>query len=79
MVRISAAIARHPTLWLVALRQGARLIPPRWWTRAPFLPVPSRDYVRFRSVTQYGDPDRRPEPDDVVQYLRWCSQWDRFR
>jgi hypothetical protein len=22
--------------------------------------------------TAYGDPDREPEPDDVVTYLRWC-------
>lgn len=77
VLRISCAVARHPSLWTVALRQGARLIPPRWWARPPFLPVPDRDYLRFRSLTQYGDPDRPAEPDDVLNYLRWCSEWDR--
>jgi hypothetical protein len=42
----------------------------------PFLPVPSGEYLRFRLVTQYGDPDHRPEPDDVINYLAWCRHWD---
>jgi hypothetical protein len=79
VLRISLAVARRPGLWPTALRQAVRLAPSRWWVRAPFLPVPSRSYLRFRSITQYGDPDQRAEPDDVVNYLRWCSEWDRHR
>jgi hypothetical protein len=25
--------------------------------------------------TAYGDPDRAPDPDDVVTYLHWCRAW----
>jgi hypothetical protein len=41
------------------------------------LPVPDREYLRFRLQTQYGDPDREPEAADVVAYLRWCREYPR--
>jgi hypothetical protein len=66
------AVLRHPVLWLAAGRQALRLVPRGWWRRPPFLPLPSRPYVRFRATTQYGDPDHALVPDDVVQYLAWC-------
>ena len=28
-------------------------------------------------LTQYGDAAHRPEPADVVNYLRWCRDWER--
>jgi hypothetical protein len=27
--------------------------------------------------TQYGDPEREPEPSDVVAYLEWCRGYGR--
>lgn len=71
------AIARRPSLWPTALRQGWRMIPRRWWRRAPFLPLPDRAYLEFRVLTQYGDNRRRPEPADVLNYLQWCRDWQR--
>jgi hypothetical protein len=68
----SLAVLVRPTLWLVAIRQLLRLAPRGWWRRAPFLPVPDAGYLRFRLVTQYGDPNHEPEPADLVSYLRWC-------
>jgi hypothetical protein len=67
-------VAARPSLWAAALRQAGRLARPRWWRRAPFLPVPDREYLRFRFETQYGNAP--PEPADVVTYLRWCRQLD---
>lgn len=69
------AVLRHPALWLTAVRQAYLLAPRGWWRRRPFLPVPDREYLRFRMVTAYGMPDRHPEPDDVVTYLEWCRGW----
>ncbi|HZP29416.1 MAG TPA: hypothetical protein VFC99_10725 [Acidimicrobiia bacterium] len=46
----------HPELWPTALRQAARLAPAGWWRRPPFLPLPDREYLRFRLETQYGSP-----------------------
>ena len=76
-VRAAVALARHPDLWTTAVRQIAVLAVAGWWRRAPFLPIPDREYLRFRFQTMYGDPDRAPDPDDVVTYLRWCRAWPR--
>jgi hypothetical protein len=75
--RATLALGRHPALWWTALGQVLRLAPGGWWRRAPFLPLPDPAYLRFRMITAYGDPDRAPEPADVVTYLHWCRAWPR--
>jgi hypothetical protein len=72
-----AAVVRHPTLWPTAARQALRLAAPGWWRRRPYLPLPDRDYLRFRMQTQYGDPEHEPEPEDLLTYLSWCREFDR--
>lgn len=71
---VAGALVRRPALWGTALAQLGRLAAPGWWRRAPFLPLPDVDYLRFRLETQYGD-DRSPEPGDVVTYLHWCREF----
>ena len=71
------AVLVRPSLWGVAVAQVATLARPGWWRRRPFLPLPDREYLRFRMLTAYGDPDHRPEPADVVAYLHWCRAWPR--
>ncbi len=78
MIRVVGAVARHPSLWPTALGQAWRMVPDTWWRRAPFLPVPSRAYLGFRLSTQYGDFAHRLEPDDVLNYLRWCRDGRRL-
>jgi len=78
VLRVAAVVLRHPSLWVTGMRQGVQLVPTRWWTRRPYLPVPSRSYLEFRLVTQYGDISHRPEPEDVLNYLRWCRDWQRL-
>ena len=74
-LRATLAVARHPALWLTAVHQILVLAPDGWWRQPPWLPLPDRAYLRFRLQTAYGDPDRPPEPGDVVTYLRWCRAW----
>ncbi|CAB4878283.1 unannotated protein [freshwater metagenome] len=74
--RIIVAVACRPRLWATAVRQMWRTAAPGWYRRAPFLPVPAGEYLRFRLVTQYGDAHHRPEVADVVNYLAWCRQWN---
>ena len=76
-VRTVGAVARRPRLWPTAVRQARKLTPTGWWRRPPFLPVPAKEYVAFRTVTQYGESDRSPSPEDVVDYLAWCREWDQ--
>ena len=75
--RASLAVVARPTLWLTAARQAHRLAHPGWWRHPPFLPVPDRAYLAFRLETQYGAATARPDPDDLVAYLRWCRTQDR--
>jgi hypothetical protein len=72
MLGIGLAVLRHPTLWPVAVRQWRRTTPAGWWRRRPFLPVPTREYLGFRLLTQYGDSRARVDGADVVNYLAWC-------
>ena len=43
-----------------------------WHTRFPFLPIPDREYVRWRMLTAYGDENAIPPAADVVRYARWA-------
>jgi hypothetical protein len=43
-----------------------------WITRFPFLPLPDREYVRWRMLTAYGDENAIPPVKDVVRYARWA-------
>jgi hypothetical protein len=73
--RSVAAVLRHPSLWLTGVVQLFRLAPRGWWRHRPFLPIPDQEYLRFRLQTAYGDPDRDPEPHDLVTYLHWCRRY----
>ena len=46
----------------------------RWYARPPFLPVPARDYLRWRMYTAYGDADAVPPVEDVIRYARWAAR-----
>jgi hypothetical protein len=72
-VRAAWAVVRRPDLWPALLR----LVPPGWWRRWPPRPVPSRDYLRFRTETMYGR-EGRLDPVDLVRYLEWCRAMDRY-
>jgi hypothetical protein len=76
---ILGAVIVRPSIWITALAQAYRLVPRGWWRSSPFLPVPSRDYMEFRLVTQYGGGHGAPRgsirSEDVVAYLRWCRRW----
>ncbi|MFL5612853.1 MAG: hypothetical protein ACJ796_04255 [Gemmatimonadaceae bacterium] len=63
---------RHPALAVALVRVSWRFRRRRWFARAPFLPLPDREYLRWRMLTAYGDPDVVPPPDDVARYARWA-------
>jgi hypothetical protein len=78
VLAVVIAVGRRPSLWVIAIRQMLLLAPRGWIRRFPFLPLPSQDYLAFRSVTQYGKGDHPPRPQDVVEYLTWCAQMRRI-
>lgn len=52
--RALAGIVVRPWLWRDAAAFATHVARRRWWGRAPFLPVPDRDYLRWRLQTAYG-------------------------
>ena len=42
-----------------------------WYHRPPFLPLPPREYMRWRMFTAYGDENAVPPIGDVVNFARW--------
>jgi len=63
---------RNPGLGVDLLRVAWRFRSRHWYRRFPFLPLPARDYVRWRMHTAYGDHDAVPSADDVERYARWA-------
>ncbi len=61
----------NPRLGLDLLRTAWAFRRRRLWSRAPFLPVPDRTYLRWRMYTAYADEDAVPPVDDVVRFARW--------
>jgi hypothetical protein len=72
--RLVARTLREPTLAADLLRVAWRFRARGWYRRFPFLPLPSRKYVRWRMHTAYGHHDAVPPVEDVVRYARWVGR-----
>jgi hypothetical protein len=42
-----------------------------WYRKPPFLPLPPRDYLRWRMYTAYGDENAVPPVEDVIRFAQW--------
>jgi hypothetical protein len=63
---------RHPSLGMDLLRVAWRFRRRGWYRRPPFLPLPASEYLRWRMLTAYGDPNAVPPAEDVERYARWA-------
>ena len=70
---VTRAVA-SPALAADLLRIAWRFRARSWYRRPPFLPLPPREYVRWRMHTAYGDHDAVPPVEDVVRYARWVGR-----
>ncbi|NNK62270.1 MAG: hypothetical protein HKO98_03600 [Gemmatimonadetes bacterium] len=48
-----------------------------WMRRPPFLPLPPKDYMRWRMETAYGDPEAVPPADELERFVRWAAAMRR--
>ena len=64
---------RNPAVGLALVRVGWRFRRRGWYRRFPFVPLPSREYLRWRMHTAYGRDDAVPPADDVIRYARWAT------
>jgi len=63
---------RNPRTAAALVRVGWRFRARGWYRRFPFLPLPAKDYLRWRMYTAYGDADAVPPAEDVARYARWA-------
>jgi hypothetical protein len=73
-IALTARALRRPRVAVDLVRVGWRFRRRGWWRRAPWLPLPARDYVRWRLYTAYGRADAIPSADDVIRYARWAGR-----
>lgn len=66
---VRAAVNPRVAADLVALAWSMRRR--GWYREPPFLPLPPREYVRWRMYTAYGDEDAVPPVADVIRLARW--------
>jgi hypothetical protein len=75
--RLSIVLAlrafRSPATADALLRVAWRFRRRGWWHRFPFLPLPARDYLRWRMYTAYGDADAVPPAEDIIRFARWAT------
>jgi hypothetical protein len=72
MLALAARSLLSPSLGIALLRVAWRFRQRGWYARFPFLPLPPRDYVRWRMYTAYGDYDAVAPAEDVERYARWA-------
>lgn len=70
--QLSVRSLRDPALGVALLRVGWRFRHRDWLKKAPFLPLPDKDYLRWRMYTAYGDSDIVPPAEDIINYARWA-------
>ena len=70
-VRLALRAAARPRLALDLLRLTWSFRARDWYRRPPFLPLPPREYLRWRMLTAYGDEAAVPPVEDVVRFARW--------
>lgn len=63
---------RRPSLALALVRVSWRFRNRYWYRRFPFVPIPDREYVRWRMDTAYGSPDAMPSAAEIERYARWA-------
>ncbi|MFL5517575.1 MAG: hypothetical protein ACJ8DJ_15570 [Gemmatimonadales bacterium] len=71
VARLAARALLRPRLALDLLATAWAFRRRRWWARSPFLPLPDREYLRWRMYTAYADEDAIPPADDVVRFATW--------
>ena len=69
--RLAAHAVVNPRLAVDLLRVTWSFRARDWYRRPPFLPLPPREYLRWRMFTAYGDEAAVPTLEDVIRFARW--------
>lgn len=75
---LAALALRRPWLLPHLLSTAWAMRALRWYSRAPFLPLPPRSYVDWRMETAYGLQDRAPTADELERFVLWSARMRRL-
>jgi hypothetical protein len=78
LARLTLQASINPRLALDLLRLLWSFRALDWFRRPPFLPLPPREYVRWRMFTAYGDENAVPPVQDVINFARWRRETMRL-
>jgi len=70
-LRLALRALAQPRLGVDLLRLAWSFRARGWYRSPPFLPLPPREYIRWRMFTAYGDEAAVPPLEDVVRFARW--------
>ena len=76
---LAGAVLRSPARWVEGLRAAWALRSLTWLSQAPYLPLPDRTYLRWRSLTAYGDSSAQVPSADLLLFLTWRAAYRRSR
>jgi hypothetical protein len=68
---LTARAVINPRLALDLLKMTWAFRARGWYRTPPFLPIPDREYLRWRMYTAYGDENAVPPARDVIRFARW--------
>ena len=77
-LRLAGRAAVNPRLAVDLLRTAWAFRRRSWWRTVPWLPLPDRDYLRWRMYTAYGDENAVPPLRDVIGFARWRRETMRL-
>ncbi|MGQ0702826.1 MAG: hypothetical protein ACT4PM_06805 [Gemmatimonadales bacterium] len=77
-IRLFLRAAINPRLALDLGRMVWAFRRRNWWKKPPFLPLPDREYLRWRMYTAYGDENAVPPLADVIGFARWRRETMRL-
>lgn len=74
LLRSALSLLPRSDLWVIGFIEFKRFARTRWWSKAPFLPLPGAEYWEFRMESIYGDPKAMPSSRDLIEFLQWCLE-----
>jgi hypothetical protein len=77
-LRLAGRAALNPRLALDLVRTAWAFRRRSWWRTPPWLPLPDREYLRWRMYTAYGDENAVPPLGDVIGFARWRRETMRL-
>ena len=71
MAALTIRAVFNPRLALDLIRLTWAFRAREWLRRPPFIPLPPKEYIRWRMYTAYGDENAIPPAQDVIRFARW--------